>query len=42
MASMAQELGAQRIRVNGIAPGTIKTGINRTAWHTPQGEASLL
>lgn len=42
MASMAQELGAQRIRVNGIAPGAIKTGINRAAWDTPQGEARLL
>lgn len=42
MASMAQELGAQRIRVNGIAPGAIKTGINRAAWDMPQGEASLL
>ena len=41
MASMARELGAQRIRVNGIAPG-IKTGINRAAWDTPQGVASLL
>lgn len=42
MASVAQELGAQRIRVNGIAPEAIKTGINRAAWDTPQGVASLL
>ena len=42
MASMAQELGAQRIRINGIAPGVIKIGINRAALDTPQGEASLL
>jgi glucose 1-dehydrogenase len=42
MASMAQELAPERIRVNAIAPGAIRTAINRAAWETPQAEASLL
>ena len=42
MKSMAQELAPQRIRVNSIAPGAIKTGINRSAWETPAALASLL
>lgn len=42
MKTMAQELGAQRIRVNTIAPGAIKTPINRAAWETPEAEAALL
>jgi glucose 1-dehydrogenase len=28
--------------VNGIAPGAIKTRINRAAWETPEAEAKLL
>jgi glucose 1-dehydrogenase len=40
--TMAQELAEHRIRVNGIAPGAIKTPINRRAWETPQAEAELL
>ena len=32
MQTMAQELAAQRIRVNGIAPGAIRTPINAAAW----------
>ncbi|MFH0344553.1 MAG: SDR family oxidoreductase [Chromatiales bacterium] len=40
--SMAQELAPHRIRVNAIAPGAIKTGINREAWKTQHAEAELL
>jgi glucose 1-dehydrogenase len=42
MKSMAQELAPKKIRVNGIAPGAIKTPINRAAWATPADEAELL
>lgn len=42
MRSMAQELGEKKIRVNSIAPGAIKTPINRSAWKTPEAEQKLL
>ncbi len=42
MKSIAQELAPSRIRVNSIAPGAIKTSINRKAWETPEAEANLL
>ncbi|MCU7931709.1 MAG: SDR family oxidoreductase [Candidatus Thiodiazotropha sp. (ex Codakia rugifera)] len=42
MQSVAQELAHLKIRVNGIAPGAIRTPINRNAWETPEAEASLL
>ncbi len=42
MKSMAQELAPKKIRVNSIAPGAIKTPINRAAWETPEAEAKLL
>jgi len=42
MQSLAQELAPHRIRVNSIAPGAIKTAINRPAWETPEALASLL
>jgi glucose 1-dehydrogenase len=42
MKSMAQELAPQKIRVNSIAPGAIKTHINTEAWSTPEAEAKLL
>jgi glucose 1-dehydrogenase len=42
MKSMAQELAPKKIRVNSIAPGAIKTAINRPAWDTPEAEAELL
>jgi glucose 1-dehydrogenase len=42
MKSMAQELAPKRIRVNSIAPGAVKTPINRAAWETPEAEAELL
>ena len=42
MKSIAQELGPKKIRVNSIAPGAVKTPINRPAWETPEAEARLL
>ncbi len=42
MKSLAQEVAPQRIRVNSIAPGAIRTPINRAAWGTPAAEAQLL
>jgi len=42
MKSMAQELAPKKIRVNSLAPGAIKTPINRKAWETPEALASLL
>ena len=42
MESLAQEVAPHRIRVNGIAPGAIRTPINTAAWQTPQAYASLM
>ena len=42
MKSMAQELGTQKIRINSIAPGAIKTPINTAAWSTPEAYNSLM
>ncbi len=42
MQSLAQEVAREKIRVNGISPGAIKTKINRAAWSTPEAEADLL
>jgi len=42
MKSIAQELAPYKIRVNSVAPGAIKTDINRSAWETPEAGASLL
>jgi glucose 1-dehydrogenase len=42
MKSMAQELASEKIRVNSICPGAIKTPINTEAWSTPEAEAELL
>jgi glucose 1-dehydrogenase len=40
--SLAQEAAHQKIRVNAISPGAIRTDINRAAWETPEAEAELL
>ena len=42
MKSLAQELAAERIRVNSIAPGAIRTPINTAAWSTPEAYDALL
>ncbi len=41
MKTVAQELAPQKIRVNSIGPGAIKTPINKSAWDTADAEASL-
>ncbi len=42
MESLAQEVAPQRIRVNGIAPGAIRTPINTSAWSTPEAYSQLM
>jgi glucose 1-dehydrogenase len=42
MKTMAQELAPLRIRVNGLAPGAIRTPINKPAWDTPQAYQKLM
>jgi glucose 1-dehydrogenase len=42
MKSIAQEYAAERIRVNSVAPGAIRTPINREAWETPEAYSALL
>ncbi len=42
MESLAQEVAPQRIRVNGIAPGAIRTPINTAAWQTPEAYQELM
>jgi glucose 1-dehydrogenase len=41
MKSLAQEVAHQKIRVNAISPGAIRTPINRAAWETQEAEAEL-
>lgn len=42
MQSLAQEFAQHGIRVNAIAPGAIRTPINRSAWDTEEGLGALL
>jgi glucose 1-dehydrogenase len=42
MKSLAQEVAAEKIRVNSVAPGAIRTNINRDAWETPAAMDALL
>ncbi|MER5748785.1 SDR family oxidoreductase [Streptomyces sp. NPDC002088] len=42
MQTLAQELAPKKIRVNAVAPGAIKTPINRSAWETPEAQQDLL
>jgi glucose 1-dehydrogenase len=42
MKGLAQEVAEKRIRINAIAPGAIKTAINRAAWDSPEAERRLL
>ncbi|MDY7018064.1 MAG: SDR family oxidoreductase [Nitrospirota bacterium] len=42
MESLAQEMAAYRIRVNAIAPGAVRTPINRGAWDTKEALDKLL
>jgi len=42
MRTLAQEAAPHRIRVNAIAPGAIRTRINREAWETKEAYARLM
>lgn len=42
MKTIAQELAPHKIRVNSIAPGAIKTNINKSAWQTAKSRKKLL
>lgn len=41
MKTIAQELASEKIRINSIGPGAIKTPINRKAWETPEAADAL-
>ncbi|MEH0549003.1 SDR family oxidoreductase [Streptomyces sp. B21-105] len=42
METLAQELAPKKIRVNAVAPGAVRTPINRSAWDTPEAREDLL
>ena len=42
MQSLAQEYAEKKIRINSIAPGAIRTPINKPAWDTPAALEKLL
>jgi glucose 1-dehydrogenase len=42
MKSIAQEVAADRIRVNAISPGAVRTPINTAAWSTPEAYQNLM
>lgn len=42
MQTLAQEFAQHKIRINSIAPGAIKTGINKEAWSTQEAASQLL
>jgi glucose 1-dehydrogenase len=42
MKTLAQEVAPDRIRVNSISPGAIRTPINTNAWSTPEAYQALL
>lgn len=42
MKSIAQEVAGERIRVNSICPGAIRTPINRPAWETSEAYDALM
>lgn len=39
---LARDLGADRIRVNTVVPGAVKTPRQQALWHTPDEEARIL
>jgi len=42
MQTLAQEVAAERIRVNAVAPGAIRTPINEDVWSTKEGREEML
>ena len=42
MRSVAQEVAPIAIRANGVAPGAVRTPINRSAWETPEAYRALM